>query len=108
MFFCPGNHDLWVRRDGSEGVDSLLKAQRLEDICGKHGVFTTPQRVHMASGESISICPLLSFHHTSFDTEPDVPHLRLPSARVTVTDFRATRWPGPLETGSEALAQHMD
>ena len=25
VFFVPGNHDLWVRRDGSEGSDSLSK-----------------------------------------------------------------------------------
>ena len=108
VFFVPGNHDLWVRRDGSEGADSLQKLRRLERICESLGVLTTPQRVRMASGGAISICPMLSFHHTSFDTEPDVPYLRLPSARVTVTDFRATRWPSGLKLGEEALAAHLD
>ena len=108
VFFVPGNHDLWVRRDGSEGTDSLQKLERLTAICESLGVFTTPQRVRMARGGVVSICPLLSFHHTSFDTEPDVEHLRLPSARVTVTDFRATRWPHGLEVGDEKLALHLD
>ena len=108
VFFVPGNHDLWVRRDGSEGNDSLDKLQRLTAICESLGIFTTPQRVRMASGGAVSICPLLSFHHASFDTEPDVEYLRLPSARVTVTDFRATVWPDGLALGDEALAQHLD
>ena len=108
VFFVPGNHDLWVRRDGSEGLDSLQKAQRLEEVCRSLSVLTTPQRARMASGDSISICPLLSFHHIDFDTEPDVPHLRLPSARVTVTDFKATRWPTELPVGSVELARHFD
>ena len=108
VFFVPGNHDLWVRRDGSEGSDSLQKMARLNEICESLGVLTTPQRVRMASGGCVSICPLLSFHHMSFDTEPDIPHLRLPSARVTVTDFKATRWPNGLTLGEEELAEHMD
>lgn len=108
VFFVPGNHDLWVRRDGSEGSNSLSKLRRLEQICESLGVLTTPQRVRMASGSSISVCPLLSFYHTSFDTEADVPYLRLPSARATVTDFRATRWPDGLDLGEEALAEHLD
>ena len=39
VFFVPGNHDLWVRRDGSEGADSLEKAARLEDVCEAAGVY---------------------------------------------------------------------
>eukprot|EP00325_Prymnesiales_sp_UTEX-LB-985_P030181 CAMPEP_0174740036 /NCGR_PEP_ID=MMETSP1094-20130205/72611_1 /TAXON_ID=156173 /ORGANISM="Chrysochromulina brevifilum, Strain UTEX LB 985" /LENGTH=385 /DNA_ID=CAMNT_0015943671 /DNA_START=63 /DNA_END=1217 /DNA_ORIENTATION=+ len=108
VFFVPGNHDLWVRHDGSEGKDSLQKMRKLDNICEALGVLTTPQRVRMASGSTISICPLLSFHHFSFDTEPDVPYLRLPSARATVTDFRATQWPNGLSLGDEALAVHLD
>ena len=115
VFFVPGNHDLWVTRDGSEGDDSVDKLERLLHICERHGVLTTPQRVHVgakragdAPAATVSICPLLSFHHSSFDNEPDVTALRLPSSRLVVTDYRATRWPAGLECGSEALAQYMD
>ena len=88
VVFVPGNHDLWVRKDGSEGSDSLQKLRRLERICESLGVIYTPQTLRMATGDSVSVCPLLSFHHKSFDTEPDVPYLRLPGCRATVTDVR--------------------
>ena len=28
--------------------------------------------------KQVRVCPLLSIHHASFDTEPDIPSLRLP------------------------------
>jgi hypothetical protein len=108
LFFVPGNHDCWVASDGSEGPDSVKKLKRLDEICERLGVLTTPQRIRMACGADVSICPLLSFHHASFDTEPDVPYLRLPSSRVVVKDFKATRWPAGLPLGSEALAEYVD
>lgn len=108
VFFVPGNHDLWCRRDGSDGADSLDKLRRLDEICSDLGVLTTPQRVAMADGGCVSILPLLSFHHSSFDTEPDVTGLRLPSARAIVSDYKATRWPEALVCGEVALAQWLD
>eukprot|EP00967_Tisochrysis_lutea_P102484 scaffold154328_cov32-Tisochrysis_lutea.AAC.1 len=108
VFFCPGNHDLWCRRDGSEGADSLAKLSRLDELCSALGVLTTPQRIAMADGSKVSICPLLSFHHVSFDTEPDVTQLRLPAARAIVSDYKATRWPEPLKCGDESLAERLD
>jgi predicted phosphodiesterase len=108
VFFVPGNHDVWCRRDGSDGTDSLDKLRRLDEVCSDVGVLTTPQRVTMAGGGYVSILPLLSFHHSSFDTEPDVTGLRLPSARAIVSDYKATKWPEPLVCGEVALAQRLD
>ena len=108
VFFCPGNHDLWCRRDGTEGTDSLEKLQRLDEICSSLGVLTTPQRVSMAAGRTVSVLPLLSFHHASFDTEPDISRLRLPSAKAIVSDYKATRWPEPFACGDEELARSID
>ena len=37
VFFVPGNHDLWCRKDGSEGADSVAKLERLERVCESLG-----------------------------------------------------------------------
>ena len=102
-----GNHEMWIRRDGSEGAHSLEKWERLEALCTRLGVVTTPQRVQLQH-QALRVCPLLSMHHASFDTEPDITSLRLPKVRVVMNDFRACRFPPPLELGSEALAEHFD
>ena len=72
-----GNHEMWIRRDGSEGAHSLEKWKRLEALCTRLGVVTTPQRVQLQH-QALRVCPLLSMHHASFDTEPDITSLRLP------------------------------
>lgn len=96
VFYTPGNHELWVKRDGSEGEDSLQKLLRLESVCRSLGVITSPQRVRLTSGGALRICPLLSFHHTSFDTEPEVLSLRLPPVQNGVhagLSFRTCQCP---------------
>jgi len=108
VFFVCGNHDLWTRRDGSEGDHSLEKLERLEAVCDDLGILTTPQRIAMRNGPPVTVTPLLSFHHTEFDSEPDIAALRLPRVQSAVTDFRACRWPSPLATGGTALAEHFD
>ena len=106
VFFVPGNHDLWCRRDS--GKNSCDKLRQLTSICNKHQVLTTPQRLDMQSGHAVSILPLLSWYHSSFDTEPDITQLRLPGARAVVADYRATIWPSPLTNGCERLALFFD
>ena len=106
--FVPGNHDLWLRRDGSDGADSLAKLDLLNAACAEAGVFTTPQRLTMASGRDVSIIPMVSLYHSSWDVEPEVECLRLPPATAVVTDYRATAWPAPFRLGEESLAVHMD
>ena len=107
VFFTPGNHDLWTRRDGTEGSDSLAKLERIERLCDRLGVLTTPQHVQLRRG-AVSVCPLLSFYHESFDAEPGIEMLRLPSVSRVMADYRACRWPSPLETGSIELAARVD
>ena len=108
VFFTPGNHELWIRRDGTQGADSIEKLQKLDQACSRLGVLTTPQRVQLSCGVVLRVCPLLSIHHTSFDTEPDIPSLRLPGVKMAMTDFRACRFPEPLKLGSEELAELID
>lgn len=107
VFYVPGNHELWLLRDGSEGSSSLEKLERLEQVCRSLGVITSPQRVQLEAG-AVHVCPLVSFHHTSFDSEPDISTLRLPSVQRAMADWRACRFPPSLECGSEQLAEHID
>ena len=49
--------------------------------CDRLGIVTSPQRVQLRGGCAVRVCPLLSMHHATFDTEPDISSLRLPKVR---------------------------
>ena len=38
--------------------------------CDRLGIVTSPQRVQLRGGCAVRVCPLLSMHHATFDTEP--------------------------------------
>ena len=107
VFFVPGNHDLWVRRDGADGKDSLAKLDRLLASCHDIGVLTSPHCLQLDNA-AVDIHPIFSFYHSSFDVEPDVEELRLPSVTRAILDYTACRWPPPLTTGSYILAETFD
>ncbi|KAL4428836.1 hypothetical protein ABPG77_005274 [Micractinium sp. CCAP 211/92] len=108
VFYCPGNHELWVReRDRASGVlDSLTKLRRICELCTRLGVHTQPRQLG-----GLWVAPLLSWHHHSFDTEPDIPGVPPPSP-WTVSDYSACKWPqsvpGGSRHGSLELAQWFD
>ncbi|CAE8605613.1 unnamed protein product [Polarella glacialis] len=76
VFFVPGNHDVYV---GGTSVteDSLEKHQWLMDECSRLGVWTSPARF---PNERLILVPLLSWYHSEFDSEPDVPTPARPDA----------------------------
>jgi predicted phosphodiesterase len=78
--FVPGNHELWVTRDGRGGT-SLDKFARLLQVAERGGATLRAVRV-----EQVSIVPLLGWYDYSFG---------LPGAelRQTWMDFHACRWP---------------
>ena len=57
--FVPGNHDVWVRKN--EGLSSIQKWKKLEQLALNEGVLVTP--LHM---EGLTIVPLLSWYDFSF------------------------------------------
>jgi hypothetical protein len=59
VFFVPGNHELWVRR--RECADSVEKFRRIEALCERLGVRTTPTRLG-APGEAVWVVPLVSWY----------------------------------------------
>ncbi|KAL4553689.1 hypothetical protein Ndes2526B_g03522 [Nannochloris sp. 'desiccata'] len=111
LFRKVGNHCLWIRSiDASK--NSYEKLQRILTLCQDLGVHTTPQKID----DKVWIAPLQSWHHKSFDTDPDIPDI--PAAtRFTIADYAACTWPdenenllppGSQRHGSVELAQWFD
>ncbi|CAK9113809.1 unnamed protein product [Durusdinium trenchii] len=111
LFFVPGNHDLYVRHE--DGVDSLVKHERLLNECARLGVWTSPVRFKQ---EKLLIVPLLSWYHSEFDQEPNPSEAAWPSRQhsrlALLGDEMECRWPSLSETSAaprnRALAELFD
>nr|XP_048329813.1 acyl-carrier-protein phosphodiesterase PptH-like isoform X3 [Ziziphus jujuba var. spinosa] len=113
VFYVPGNHDLWCRRDGEDNPDSLQKLNCLLDACRTLGVVSNPMII-----DDLGIIPLLSWYHESFDREMDIPNIRIPSLEMVIhspsafwvacKDFNACKWPGELSNADDSLALYFD
>lgn len=103
VFYVPGNHDLWLRREGGLYMDSLEKLTALLDACSELGVDTGPRTIG-----DLGIIPLFSWYHKSFDKEKDVNSVRVPSLEMACKDFHACQWPSDLTNDDEALALYFD
>ena len=109
VFFTPGNHDLWLSRaDVAAGIpDSLSKIHAIHSICERLGVATTPRRIGTRVS-AIRVAPLLSFHHQSFDTEPDIQGWNVPPADHCMTDYRNCYFAPPLDMRNDSVARAVD
>lgn len=103
VFYVPGNHDLWCRREGKNYVDSIEKLNKLLDACKRIGVETTPMVI-----DEIGIIPLFSWYHESFDKEKDITGFRIPSLEMACKDYYACKWPEGLSNGDMSLALYFD
>jgi predicted phosphodiesterase len=79
VVFVPGNHELWVVRDGTEW-DSLAKFEAVRQLAHDTGVGTQP-----VSLEGVSVVPPLGWYDYSFGTPG-------PGLEGWV-EFQACRWP---------------
>lgn len=79
VFYVPGNHDLWLRREKRNYFDSLYKLDKLLDACERLGVETKPSIV-----DGLGIIPLYSWYHESFDEERDITGIRIPSLEMVI------------------------
>ncbi|XP_057772659.1 uncharacterized protein LOC130992147 isoform X2 [Salvia miltiorrhiza] len=85
VFFVPGNHDLWLRRDKIDCLGSLDKLDKLLDACQKLGVETKPSIV-----DGLGIIPLYSWYHEA------------------CKDYHVCKWPDELKNGETSLALYFD
>mmetsp|Transcript_66971 Transcript_66971/g.150544 ORF Transcript_66971/g.150544 Transcript_66971/m.150544 type:complete len:535 (-) Transcript_66971:99-1703(-) len=97
VFFCFGNHDVWIKgeKKGCPPVtDSVEKLDRVNEICKRCRVYTSPVRLTHDDGQLI-LLPLWSWYHSSWDDEPDLPADLRPSLDPgsRVSDYRMCKWP---------------
>ena len=111
VLFVPGNHELWVTRKAStKARDSLVKLHDVLALCARLGVHTEPT---LLAGDTpgatpVLVVPLLSWHHASFDTEPDIDWLDIPPASKVMTDYVACSWPAGVDDRSDDVARLLD
>ena len=109
VFFTPGNHDLWLSaHDTAAGVrDSLTKLTKLLTMCSELGVVTGELRVGNANA-GVNVCPILSFHHQSWDDEPDIEDWAIPPADLVMSDYHNCNFPPSLSMKDESVARAVD
>jgi predicted phosphodiesterase len=93
VLFVPGNHDLWVHRDGG-ARDSLGKFADVRAAAEDSGV---SMRSHREPG--LVVHPVLGWYDHSFG-EPQS------ELRAMWMDFRACRWPEGFD--ADRIAAHFD
>ena len=107
VFFTPGNHDLWVVGRQTEGWQASYSTTKIDEmfaLCASLGVRTSPA----VSGGAI-ICPVLSWHHQSWDSEPDIVGWKdIPNAEMCMMDYHLCKWPAPLDAMNESVAKWFD
>ena len=63
-------------------------------------------RTRPAYAAGAVVAPILSFHHQSWDTEPDITGWRgIPSCERVMSDYRACAWPPPLSMLDDSVAR---
>eukprot|EP00927_Polykrikos_kofoidii_P072679 TRINITY_DN68772_c0_g1_i1.p1 TRINITY_DN68772_c0_g1~~TRINITY_DN68772_c0_g1_i1.p1 ORF type:complete len:393 (+),score=28.04 TRINITY_DN68772_c0_g1_i1:65-1180(+) len=112
VFFTPGNHDLWLSSDDACS-DSFDKLHNVINICEKLGVATGPRRIggtRAAEGGSASVwvCPLLSWHHKSFDSEADIEGWDLRPPEMVMNDYHCCCFPEGLSMHDDSVANAID
>ncbi len=60
VFFVPGNHELWIRRETF--ADSLEKFHAILEVCRQFDVHTTPRRIGEENRHPVWVVPLFSWY----------------------------------------------
>lgn len=92
--FCFGNHDVWVAGKKDHPIeDSIQKLELVNRTCQRLGVYTTPVRLCYGD-RRLTLLPLWSWYHSSWDREPDLPSSILPPVDTTarVADYHYCKW----------------
>jgi hypothetical protein len=137
VVFVPGNHELWCQRGGGRKTapDSMVKLEDVLHVCQQCRVHTKPLIIQLSravgnaegsrqdpdSDPRLIILPFLSWYHSTFDTDPDLPpetlaEVAIPGMRPFEqrwADFRKCSWPesvAPRDSAWKSLAsssQHI-
>ncbi|CAE7696106.1 unnamed protein product [Symbiodinium sp. CCMP2456] len=103
VFFVPGNHDLWV-----DGDDTCVdKVVQLQDLCRRLSVHSAAARVGTAE-KGVWVCPILSWHHQSWDPEPDLEGWKVPSVAECMVDYERCRFPPGVSMFDDSAARRID
>eukprot|EP00435_Cladocopium_sp_Y103_P015782 s551_g3.t2 len=105
IFFCPGNHDLWMQ--GWKNGNSLDKLQAIVKFCKAEGIETAPGVVNTGAGPLL-VVPIFAWHHPQWDTEPELDEWNVPPLEKTIVDYWATKWPADLRIDDGSVAEELD
>lgn len=86
LFYVPGNHDLWIKRNKRE--NSLESFEIIREIARDHGAIMEPGHF-----DKISIVPLFGWYDYSFGMPKD-------ELLPIWADYRACTWPEGLDEKS--------
>lgn len=89
VFYVPGNHELWVRK---EPYDSVEKFHQILSLCDEIGILTRPA---LAGGAWI--IPLFSWYEAGFDDDNTAEAATLEGW----ADFYFCKWPDEVQPVSE-------
>eukprot|EP00434_Breviolum_minutum_P010594 symbB.v1.2.009345.t1/scaffold561.1/size520142/13 len=105
VFFVPGNHDLWTDDDSG---DSVQKLHQMMTLCQRLKIQTSAKRIGTEK-EGCWVCPILSFHHQSWDPEPDLQGWDLPADPAQcMVDFDRCRFPPGVSMFDASAARKVD
>jgi Icc-related predicted phosphoesterase len=110
VFYVPGNHDLWLSQEEREGgKTSFQKIHELLDLCKSIGVHTLPTKVAYNEKDTLWVAPILAWHHSSFDHEPDIPKevAAIPPHNLVFQDFHRCSW-SPMDPLTPQVAESVD
>jgi len=93
VLFVPGNHDLWVIRDGRQKT-SFDKFKELETLVNSSGAVMTAYYEH-----DLAIIPLFGWYDYSFGFPSD-------ELKSMWMDYQACRWPGGF--AEQEIADYFD
>lgn len=90
--YVPGNHDLWLVKGDKSAKNSILKYERIMELCAKHGIRTAATKVKdEKSGDEVWLVPLHSWYNESFDDDESTKGERI--RREVWCDFMYCKWP---------------
>jgi Calcineurin-like phosphoesterase len=85
VFYVPGNHELWVRKESQTSVEKFF---RVLALCKTLDIQTSPEKV-----DAMWIVPLFSWYEPGFDADASGDQDSLSGW----ADFYLCKWPGGIE-----------